>query len=104
MARLYEQGADETRLGLYARRWWRWANAGVTLSHLRGLLLGRAMIKFIIKPEAKVLSYKSGDWLHLTSEAAQLVHCCEVNEGGMIVIKVQPHRYAVTLEDVKIVF
>lgn len=32
MARLYEQGADETRLGLYARRWWRWANAGVPLA------------------------------------------------------------------------
>lgn len=37
LARLYEQGADETRLGLYARRWMRWANAGVTLSCLTGL-------------------------------------------------------------------
>ena len=36
MARLYEQGADETRLGLYARRWWRWARAGVALGHPRG--------------------------------------------------------------------
>jgi RNA-directed DNA polymerase len=41
MARLYEQGADELRLGLYARRWWRWANAGVSLSDLRGLRLQR---------------------------------------------------------------
>ena len=37
LARLYEQGADETRLGQYRRRWWRWANAGVTLTDLTGL-------------------------------------------------------------------
>lgn len=36
LARLYEQGADETRLGQYRRRWWRWANAGVTLTELTG--------------------------------------------------------------------
>jgi RNA-directed DNA polymerase len=37
LARLYEQGADEVRLGQYACRWWRWANAGVTLTDLTGL-------------------------------------------------------------------
>jgi hypothetical protein len=37
LARLYEQGADRVRLGQYARRWWRWANAGVTLTNPRGL-------------------------------------------------------------------
>ena len=37
MAWLYEQGADELRLGHYARRWWRWAHAGVTLTDLMGL-------------------------------------------------------------------
>jgi hypothetical protein len=37
LARLYERGADEIRLGLYARRWWRWANAGVTLSDMTRL-------------------------------------------------------------------
>jgi len=31
MARLYEQGADEVRIGQYARHWWRWVQAGVTL-------------------------------------------------------------------------
>ena len=36
-ARLYEQGVNETRLGLYARRSWRWANNGVTLTDLTGL-------------------------------------------------------------------
>jgi hypothetical protein len=37
LARLYEQGADETRIGQYARRWWRWAKAGVTLTDRTGL-------------------------------------------------------------------
>jgi len=37
LIRLYEQGADEARLGQYARRWWRWTNAGVTLIDLTGL-------------------------------------------------------------------
>lgn len=37
LARLYERGANETRLGQYARRWWRWANAGVPLTDLAGL-------------------------------------------------------------------
>ena len=41
LARLYEQGADAFRVGQYARRWWRWANAGVTLSDLTGLRLRR---------------------------------------------------------------
>jgi len=31
MARLYEQGADASRIGAYARHWWRWVEAGVTL-------------------------------------------------------------------------
>jgi hypothetical protein len=31
MARLYEQGADEVRIGQYAERWWRWVRAGVSL-------------------------------------------------------------------------
>jgi hypothetical protein len=31
MARLYEQGADARRIGAYARHWWRWVWAGVTL-------------------------------------------------------------------------
>ncbi|TEU19092.1 MAG: hypothetical protein E3J21_04585 [Anaerolineales bacterium] len=31
MARLYEQGADASRIGAYARHWWRWVRAGVTL-------------------------------------------------------------------------
>lgn len=34
---LREQGADEVRIGQYAARWWRWANAGVTLTDLTGL-------------------------------------------------------------------
>jgi hypothetical protein len=32
MARLYEQGADARRIGQYVERWWRWAQAGVTLT------------------------------------------------------------------------
>lgn len=32
MARLYEQGADARRIGQYAERWWRWVQAGVTLT------------------------------------------------------------------------
>jgi len=32
MARLYEQGADEVRIGQNAERWWRWVRAGVTLA------------------------------------------------------------------------
>ena len=31
VTQLYEQGADESRIGAYARRWWRWVQAGVTL-------------------------------------------------------------------------
>ena len=31
MAQLYEQGADARRIGTYARHWWRWIRAGVTL-------------------------------------------------------------------------
>jgi len=46
LARLYEQGADETRLGLYARRWWRWANAGVTLTDLTGLPLALMLLRW----------------------------------------------------------
>jgi hypothetical protein len=32
MARLYERGADVDCIGQYARRWWRWVEAGVTLA------------------------------------------------------------------------
>jgi hypothetical protein len=42
MARLYEQGADVVALDQYARRWWRWANAGVTLTDRTGLPPGVA--------------------------------------------------------------
>jgi RNA-directed DNA polymerase len=37
MVRLYEQRADVVALDQYARRWWRWANAGITLTDLTGL-------------------------------------------------------------------
>jgi hypothetical protein len=32
MPRLYEQGADVSRIGAYARQWGRWVQAGVTLT------------------------------------------------------------------------
>jgi len=49
---LSEQGADETRLGLYARRWWRWANASMPLTNLTGLphgplVLSVALLRFL---------------------------------------------------------
>jgi len=30
---LYEQGADEFRIGDYVRRWCKWAMAGITLTN-----------------------------------------------------------------------
>jgi hypothetical protein len=39
-ARLYEQGADEIRIGQYAERWWRWIQAGVTLNDASSRLPG----------------------------------------------------------------
>ena len=35
MARLYEQSADEVRIGQYAERWWRWVRYGVKLTDVR---------------------------------------------------------------------
>jgi RNA-directed DNA polymerase len=40
LARLYERGADVVALDQYARRWWHWANAGVTLTDPAGLPRG----------------------------------------------------------------
>jgi hypothetical protein len=31
ITRLYEQGADDERIGIYRRHWYRWLHAGVTL-------------------------------------------------------------------------
>ncbi len=30
VSRLYEQGATASRIGEYARRWWRWVRSGVS--------------------------------------------------------------------------
>ena len=34
ITRLYERGADDVRIGEYARRWWQWVRAGVSLMDL----------------------------------------------------------------------
>ncbi len=61
IARLYEQGADYLRIGLYVKRWWQWVSCGCSDKRIAEMKKARAMMPLPLGELVLLLSASDAD-------------------------------------------